>query len=363
MNATPTASAIVRASLVDRLQSEVERTIQRNLKGFEYIGSPAPDVGTTPKTVLHRRGTLSLYHYHAVAEEVYRVPILLVMAPTNKAFIFDLAPGQSLIEYLLARGHDVYVMDWYAPSRAEAHLALENYTLDFIPDCVRRVQEDSGVEDVTVVGYCAGGLMSTIYAALYPDGPLKNLVCFTTPIDFSKMDLFRKMADPSRFDVEKTVDSLGIIPAEMVINSFNMLRPMSEAASQVRLWDNLWNDQYVKSFRRMERWGAETLPLPGGYFRQTTRELLQKNALYENRLTVGGRQVDLARIKVPLLSIVAQYDHIVPPACARPLVERVGSRDKEEVVLPGGHVSIVAGPNAVKRMWPKLDQWLQERSI
>jgi len=256
----------------------------------------------------------------------------------------------------------LYVMDWSAPSKAEAGLTLEDYALDFIPDCVRRVQQDSGIEDVTIVGYCAGGLISTIYAALHADGPLKNLVCFTTPIDFSKMELFRKMADPSRFDVEKTVDTFGIIPAEMVANSFNMLRPVSEAAGQVKLWDNLWNDQYVKSFRRMERWGAETLPLPGGYFRQTTQELLQKNALYENHLTIGGRRVELANIKASLLSIVAQYDHIVPPTCARPLVERVSSHDKEEVVLPGGHVSIVAGPNAVKRMWPKLDQWLQERS-
>lgn len=360
---SPSTAAVAQPSLGDRLRSEVERAIQRSLKGLEYIGSDAPAVGTTSKTLLHRRGTLSLYHYQSTAEEVYRVPILFVMAPTNKAFVFDMAPGQSLVEYMLARGHDLYVMDWNAPSKAEAHLALENYTLDFIPDCVRRVQEDSGVEDVSIVGYCAGGLMSTIYAALHADGPLKNLVCFTTPIDFSKMELFRKMADPSRFDVEKTADSLGIIPAEMVTNSFNMLRPVSEAAGQMRLWDNLWNDQYVKSFRRMERWSAETLPLPGGYFRQTTKELLQKNALYENRLTIGGRRVDLARIKVPLLSIVAQYDHIVPPVCARPLVDRVGSRDKEEVVLPGGHVSIVAGPNAVKRMWPKLDQWLQERSL
>jgi polyhydroxyalkanoate synthase len=64
---------------------------------------------------------------------------------------------------------------------------------------------------------------------------------------------------------------------------------------------------------------------------------------------------------VPLRRL-AQYDHIVPPACARPLVELVGSRDKEEVVLPGGHISIAAGPNAVKRLWPKLDSWLEGRS-
>jgi RimJ/RimL family protein N-acetyltransferase len=28
------------------------------------------------------------------------------------------------------------------------------------------------------------------------------------------------------------------------------------------------------------------------------------------------------------------------------------------VVLKGGHVSLVAGGNAIKRLWPQLDQWL-----
>src|SRR5262249_36877840 len=141
-----------------------------------------------------------------------------------------------------------------------------------------------------------------------------------------------------------------------------MLRPASRAAAQVRLWDNMWNDAFVKGYRRMERWGAETLPLAGEYFRQTVKELAWKNGLHEGSLRIGGRVVELERITVPLLHVIAEYDHIVPPACARPLVERAGSRDKQELVLPGGHVSLVAGPNAVKRMWPALDQWLGKRS-
>ena len=110
-------------ALAERLRPEVERAIQRSLKGLELLGSPAPSVGTTPKTLLHRRGTLCLYHYHATADEVYRVPMLFVMATTNKAYIFDLAPGQSLIEFLLGRGYDVYVMDWNAPTRRRARPA------------------------------------------------------------------------------------------------------------------------------------------------------------------------------------------------------------------------------------------------
>jgi len=349
-------------ALAERLRLEVERAVQRSLKGLELLGAPPPSVGRTPKTVLHRRGTLSLYHYHATVDEVYRVPILFVMAPTNKAYILDLAPGQSLMEFLLGRGYDVYMMDWNAPGDDERDLKIDDYVLDFIPDCLRRVREDSGEDEVTLIGYCAGGMLSAMHVALMRDGPVKNLVCFTTPVDFSQMELFRSMADARAFDVDRLVDSVGIIPADMVVAGFDALRPASRIVGQMRLWDNLWNDEFVKGFRMMERWGNETLPLPGGYFRQTVKELLRGNALHAGTLRIGGRKVDLANITVPFLHFIAQYDHIVPPACAHPLVERVGSRDKEEVMLPGGHVSIAAGPNAVKRMWPKLDAWLERRS-
>jgi polyhydroxyalkanoate synthase len=87
------------------------------------------------------------------------------------------------------------------------------------------------------------------------------------------------------------------------------------------------------------------------------------NKLYNDVMTVGGRKADIADIKVPVLHAVAEHDHIVPYGAARPLIEKIGSADKEEVILKGGHVSLVAGPNAVRRLWPKLDSWLCGRSI
>ncbi len=124
-------------------------------------------MGTTPKDLIHSRGTLNLYHYRPLSEEIYRVPLLLVMATTNKGYIFDLAPGQSLVEFLLKRGYDVYVMDWNAPRADEKGLTLESYVLDFIPDCIGRVQAESGEEDVSIVGYCMGGVLSVMYAAAH----------------------------------------------------------------------------------------------------------------------------------------------------------------------------------------------------
>jgi len=106
---------------------------------------------------------MNLYHYRPVADEIYRVPILIVMATTNRGYILDMVPGQSFIEFLLKRGYDVYMLDWTAPRPEEKSLRMEDYVLDFIPDCVRRVQRDSGETDVTVIGYCFGGVLSLLY--------------------------------------------------------------------------------------------------------------------------------------------------------------------------------------------------------
>ncbi len=346
----------------ERVRQIVDQAILRSIKGLEYVTSPAPAVGLTPKETLYERGTLRLYHYLPQADEVYRVPVLLVMATTNKAYVFDLAPGQSMVEYLLQNGFDVYVIDWEAPRPEEKRLDLTDYTQDFIPTCVREVQRDSGEQDVSIVGYCMGGVLSLIYAATHADGPMKNLACLTTPVDWSDMGLTRIWSDEKHFDVDRLVDTLGIVPEDVVTASFEMLRPAQRAAGQIRVWEQIWNDEFVKSFRAFERWGNETLPLAGEYFRQTTKELMWGNKLYKGELMVGGRKADLKNIKVPVMAAMAEHDHIVSYAASKPLLELVGSQDKEELVLKGGHVSLIAGPNAVRRMWPRLSNWLAERS-
>ena len=357
-----TAAQVAERTFTDRLQNEVDRAIQRSIKGLEYLASPAPAVGLTPKDIIYRRGTLNLYHYRPLCNDVYRVPLLLVMATTNKAYVFDLAPGQSLIEFLLRRGYDVFVIDWDPPRPEERTLKLEDYVLDFIPNCIRRVQERSDTLDVTLIGYCMGGVLSAMYAALYPDGPVKNLGFFTTPINWSQMKLMRNWTDRRYFDVDRLVDTLGVIPSDVVAAGFDMQRPTQRIAGTIRLWDNMWNDEFVKSYRMFERWGNETLPLAGEYFRQVIKELLWDNRLMNGTLTIGGKTVELKNIKVPVLHVVAEHDHLIPYDCAKELIAKIGSDSKEEVMLKGGHVSLVAGPNAVKRIWPKLDQWLGARS-
>jgi polyhydroxyalkanoate synthase len=346
----------------ERIQSEIQRAIQRSIKGVEYFSSSGPALGSTAKDVLSVRGTMRLYHYRPLADEIYRVPILIVMATTNRGYILDLIPGQSLIEFLLKRGYDVYMLEWAPPKPEEKSLRIEDYVLDFIPHCVERVQEDCGENEVSLIGYCFGGVLSLLYGSIFADGPTKNLICFTTPIDFRELKLFANFADRRYFDVDRLIDSVGNMPPEMILSSFESLRPASRVAGQVQLWDNIWNDEYVKSYRMFDRWATDTLPLAGEYFRAITKDLMWDNKLLNGTMSVGGRPAHLSSIRVPILHAVAEHDHIVPYDSAKHLIAMVGSNDREEVMLKGGHVSVVAGANAIKRLWPKLDSWLCGRS-
>ncbi len=349
--------------LLERSAKEFERALQRNIKGLGYFASPAPVLGSSPKETLLSRGTMKLYHYHPMSDEVYRVPILLVMATTNRGYIFDMVPGQSFVEFLLKAGYDVFMLDWEAPRPEEKNLGIDDYVLDFLPTCVNKVLEVTGEPDISLVGYCFGGVLSLLWASLHPDGPLKNLVTFTTPIDFKQMTLFQAWSDKRFFDVDRLIETFGNAPPEFLFQGFDMLRPAGRPAANIRLFDNLWNDEFVKSHRMFERWSTDILPLAGRYFKETTEQLMWENALFEGAMKIRGRPARLDAITAPFMHIVAEHDHIVPSAASKPLVEMVGSKDKEEVVLKGGHVSLVAGPNAVRRLWPRLDLWLQERSL
>jgi polyhydroxyalkanoate synthase len=349
---------------IDELvRKEVARTIQRAIKGVQYLSIEDPPVAQTPKDTIYRRGTLQLHHYRPMTDEIYRVPLVMVMSLVSKAFIFDLGPGQSLVEFLVKKGFDVYLIDWGVPRPEDRGLRLDDYVLDFLHDCAARIAADSGEQDLSMLGYCMGGQLALMYAALHHSGSLKNLICLTTPINSEGMGLFRIWSDKRYFDVDRIVDTLGNVPAEMLYNSFQMLRPAQRMMQQVRLWDRMWDDNFVRSYRLLDRWGNDQIPFPGECFRQMTKEITWENKLYKSELELGGQRVDLRNINASLLAVMAEHDHIVPFDSARELLNMIGSTDKQELVMKGGHVSVLAGPNASKRLWPVLDRWLSVRSV
>ena len=350
-------------TLVTQVGREVTRTVDRSRNTLDILlGRYDLEVGITPKDTLYSQGTMRLYRFHPQADEVYRVPVVFVMSLISKPYILDLAPGQSFVEYLLKQGFDVYMIDWGVP-RAEDHkLRLDDYVLDMMPRCFEVVRRASGEDDLSLLGYCMGGDFGLMYAGAFPDADLKNLICVASPADFEGMGLLRRWSDPRWFDVDRLVDTYGNVPAELILRSLEMLRPLERPISFIRLWDNLWDEEYVYNWRIRYKWAQDQISFPGEAYRQFTKELMWGNKLIKSELTLGDRRVDLKQIRCSVLNVMAEFDHISPYEATKPLLDAVGSEDKQELHVRGGHVSLIAGTNAVLRMWPTVNEWLSVRS-
>lgn len=343
---------------------EARRTLSRSSHSLDVLlGRREPDVGLTPKDTIYSRGTMRLHRYRPVTDEVYRVPVIFIMSLISKPYILDLVPGQSFVEYLLREGFDVYMVDWGVPRPEDRTLRMEDYVLDRMPRCIEQVQRVTGEDEVSLIGYCMGGTFSLMYGGAFPDAPVKNLACVAAPVDFSGMGLMRSWADPSWFNVDRIVDTLGNIPAEMILASLEFLRPFDRLLGYIRLWDNLWDENYVYNWRVRYKWVNDQIPFPGECYRQITKELLWGNKLATGELVLGDRRVDLQRLRFPVLNAMAEFDHIAPYDSTRPLTSLIGSEDKQDMLLRGGHVSLISGANAILRLWPTLSQWLAVRSV
>jgi polyhydroxyalkanoate synthase len=268
-----------------------------------------------------------------MTSEVYRVPVIFIMSLVSKPWILDLTPGQSFIQYMLMQGFDVFMIDWGIPRPEDKKLKFEDYVEDFMPACFEQVQKVTGEEEYSLLGYCMGGLFALMYAGVHTEAPVKNIVTAATPVDMDGMGLFRKWSDPKFQDVDRLVDSMGNIPPELMLRSFEMLRPTDRWFSYVRLIDRLWDPMFVYGYRVMYKWTNEQIPFPGETFRQFTRELMWENKLMRGVLTVGGKPVNTQAITCPVLNVMAEHDHIAPFASTRPLLDLVGSDDKEDVIL------------------------------
>ncbi len=349
--------------VAETVQAAVDKAIARSRTGVEPLLDLELEVGVTPKDIIHTNGTLRLYHYHPVCEEIYRVPLIVIPSLVSRSYILDLSKGQSFVEYLVGQGYDVFLADWGTPRPEHRTLGLEDYILRLIPECIDRVLEETGEDEFSMIGYCLGGMLACMYAATHTDGPLKNLVTFTTPVNSDGMPLYKTWTHPDHFDVDRVIDELGNIPPELMTTSMQALRPLQKAAGQMKLLDNADNDEFVNAFVRLDRWAADQIPFPGETARQFIVDFVRENKLVRNELKIGSHVVDHGKIRVPFLHVAAEHDHIVPAAASKDLIGLIGSEDKTEIVIKGGHVSLVAGGNAVYRLWPKLDSWLGPKSV
>ncbi len=360
--ATDTPSGLDGMAAAAGLPNPIVRALSRLGVEAEDFAKLAGPLGVTPKETIYTHGTLKLLHYKPLVAEVYRTPVLIVTSLVNQPYVLDLVPGQSMVEHLLREGFDVYLIEWGRPRLEHQKLVLEDYVLERLPACVSEVLRDSGQLQLSIIGYCIGGLLASVYASLHPSGPLRNLVCMAAPVNSDGLVSLKAWMGRD-FDEEALLAHYGNVPADWVQNALRALRPLGKVSGSMSLLNNADNAETVKSNLRMGKWEADNIPFPGGVFRQMVNDFLRHNKLVKGKWALGGQRVDLGAIRVPFLHLLAQDDHITPYASSRDLLQKVGSSDKQEIILKGGHVGLVAGRGAQTRMWPALCDWLSVRSV
>ncbi|PSH04572.1 MAG: class III poly(R)-hydroxyalkanoic acid synthase subunit PhaC [Acidobacteria bacterium] len=323
-------------------------------------------IAQTPKEVVWTLNKAKLYRYIPVLpkKERHPMPLLLVFALMNRPSILDLRPGHSFVEFMVKRGYDVYLLDWGSPGIEDKNLKFDDYTLDYMPRAIRKMKEVSGSTKFSMLGWCIGAILTTIYSALCPDDGLRNLILLTAPLDFSNKKItFGRWTEERFFDVEKVLNAFGNMPAEMIEYGAKALNPVQNyVGNYLRLWDNLDKPRIVESWHAMNTWLTDNVPLAGGAFRQLVVDLYREDRLMKGTLMIRGERVQLSRIRANLLTLIAEGDHITPPCQSETINSKVGSSDKTMVRIPGGHIGIMAGSGASKTAWPQIDGWLADRS-
>lgn len=348
----------------ESLIQEAEKAKEKLTKAVDMalINPPKVKVGVTPHEVVFTENKLRLLHYYPIAEKTYPVPLIMIFALVNRPYILDLKPGRSVVETLLKKGIDVYLIDWGIPGDEDKHLNLDHYINRYIKKVVEKAKKISGSDKVNIMGYCMGGTMSAMYTALYSED-VKNLVLMTAGIDFKVEGTLNLWSEKPNFDVNKFVEAYGNVPPEFLQTTFLLMKPVQNLVSKyVSFYENVDNEQFIDNFFAMEKWLNDNIPVPGEVFREFVKYCYQENLLVENMLRINGKFVDLRKISCPVLNLIAEHDHLVPPASSRVFNDLISSKDKETIIFPTGHIGLSVSSKSLKDLWPKVGEWLIARS-
>lgn len=345
---------------------QAQRALLRFLNGIDWlIRDPRQVVGRTPYEVVYRRDKLHVRRYHHPGDRLprrYDLPVLLVPPLMVKPFIFDLHPGRSLVRFLLDRGLDVFLVDFGEPDAADQLVTLDDYVLDWMPAACDAVLRAGPSRELSMLGYCMGGLFGLMYLGVSRDRRVRNLVTIGAPLDVSKMGLFAWAAKMGGGQVEFLAKRIGNVPGGLSSAVFRLMTPAKNITRYADLFMNMWDREYVNGFDAMNQWVSQFIDYPQGAFLQFVRDFMQHNELVRGTMRFGGKVADLAAVRASLLAFAGKTDAIAPPAAVQAQVDAVGGADVAFRIAPGGHMGVFAGASAPRHVWGPTAEWLAARS-
>lgn len=336
---------------------------KRKKKGDNYLKEKITE--RTPSGLIRysvwKRNKAVLWYYPSPTK-ASSTPLFLIYSPVNRADILDLLPGLSTIESFLSNGFDVYLLDFGVPGYEDKDLSMNDYIVKYIQKGVQRALLHSKAQDITIIGYCLGGTLATIYAAVAEE-PIRNLILYVTPIDFETVPVFDEWAKTLRKDetnFDKIIEANGVIPPSSVKAAMRLITSPVYFTPYLSLMSRADDEEYVKKWKKFNNWANSYLPLSGALVKDLINELGNKNKLVKGTLMVDGKNASLRNIRCNLLVISSENDQLVPKEQTYPIMTLVSSKDKTFILSMKGHTGVSIRSGELPEF---LQEWLPKRSI
>jgi polyhydroxyalkanoate synthase subunit PhaC len=329
------------------------------------VGSGIADVTPLARAVIDREPQRTVYRYLHSSDHKRSAPVLLVPPLAAPARCFDLRRGSSVAEHMLDLGHPTYLVDYGSISFSDRQLGLEHWADEVIPKAIESVAADAGGEPVQVVGWCLGGIMSLLAVAGRQELPVRSVVLVASPFDFEQV----RLAAPIRRLAQLTggafgtalYRALGGAPAPFVSLGFRLTAIERYLRKPVFVLRNLHDRETLAQMEAVDEYMANMLAYPGRTFGQLYHQFFRVNDLADGHIELGGREIDLADVTHPVLSIAGKSDVLAPVAAVYALGDLLsGSPDVRLRTAPGGHLGVLAGRNAVRTTWAHVDEFLSD---
>ncbi|MGR3434905.1 MAG: PHA/PHB synthase family protein [Shimia sp.] len=348
------------------------------------------NLATTPGKVVFRNRLFELLQYAPTTERVVKEPLLIFPPWINKFYILDLKPQNSLIKWLVDRGHTVFVVSWVNPGAELSDVGMLDYVEEGYETAIAQVKKATRQKRLNLVGYCiASTTLALTLARRAKRGQTDDIVSatfFTTLTDFSDQGEVGVFLNNDFVNgIEEEARRKGLLESVYMARTFSYLRS-----------NDLIYGPAIKSYMMGEAppafdllyWNGDSTNLPACMAIEYLRGLCQEDRFANGGFRLGDEMLYLQEVDVPLCAIACETDHIAAWKSSYAGVQKMRSADRTFILSESGHIAGIVNPPTKKKYghwtnpdlaraadpwkeaatfhegswWPRWETWLRDRS-
>ena len=342
-------------NLVKGLDNWLQDVTQQYLGSSKAAHSPyqvGKNLAVTPGKVVFKNALLELIQYAPTTDTVKAEPVLITPAWIMKYYILDLSEHNSLVKYLVDKGHTVFMISWKNPQQDDHNVGLVDYLKQGLGEAIAAVQSRIPGQRIHGVGYCLGGTLLSMAAAWLERekrSPFCSLTLLAAQTDFSDAGDLRLFIDESQLAMlEAVMAKHGYLPKESMAGTFVILR------ANYLLWAK-WVKEYLLGERQhandLLSWNQDATRMPARMHSEYLRQCYLNNALAGGQIMVDDKPIALADIQVPLFVVGTAKDHVAPWQSVYK-VNLLIDKDITFLLTNGGHnAGIISEPGHPHRVY------------